>query len=264
MRAYLVILFVFSSATVGRSADPEELLRDGIDNYQRALETTERGLRTERFERAERYFAKAIDSIAPPVKADLYVNLGNAALGADHLAGAVLAYRRALRVDPSNEKARQNLVHARSILPGWVPVPEDEMLAFGSFVGSMRQLRSADWQSLAAVMFFIAALCFAASRVGPAKLRWIAYPVLFGWVAVIVFIAIHGALRGGDSPEEAVIVIPDVIARSADSPGAPAKLTEPLPAGVEITVIEQRDQWVHAALSDGRDLWLRASEIELI
>ena len=107
---------------VGAAAESTQLER-AIDAYTTALETTDRNLRLEEFARAEQLFRQVIDGdgqLAPVRNAELYVNLGNAALQAERLGPAIAAYRRALALAPQNAQARQNLVYARSLLPDWV------------------------------------------------------------------------------------------------------------------------------------------------
>ena len=106
---------------VAAGAESTQIER-AIDAYTAALETTDRNLRLEEFARAEQLFRQVIDGDgqhAPVRNADLYVNLGNAALQAERLGPAIAAYRRALALAPQNAQARQNLVYARSLLPDW-------------------------------------------------------------------------------------------------------------------------------------------------
>ena len=56
----------------------------------------------------------------------------------------------------------------------------------------------------------------------------------------------------------------EVTARSADSPNAPARLTQPLPGGTEVKVIEDRNDWLRVRLYDGRDAWLPATSVRQI
>ncbi len=97
----------------------------GIDSarvlYQSALEETDRLRRVRLFASAERTLRSlATANSATPA---LQVDWGNAALGAQDAGRAVLAYRRALRSDPGNERARANLAWLRGRLPSWLPRP---------------------------------------------------------------------------------------------------------------------------------------------
>jgi tetratricopeptide (TPR) repeat protein len=75
--------------------------------------------------------------------ADLYGNLGNAALLADNLPAAILAYQRGLRQDPGDRALHDNLEYARDQVaypvgvpsrpapdpwPPWLPRPADDLL----------------------------------------------------------------------------------------------------------------------------------------
>ena len=150
-----------------------EMLEEAIREYQAALDCPTRDARLERFQRAELLFAGVIEaasnrdgrSTPAGCSPELLVNAGNAALGAEHLGPAVLAYRRALSLDPDHRRARQNLHHARSLLPDWVPRPEEGGWLDTFFAWNTR-MSSAERRSLAALMFVAAAGLFAAS------LRW--------------------------------------------------------------------------------------------
>ena len=102
----------------------ESLVQQAVDRYTEALHTGARDARLAAFHRSEQLFAQA--AAVGVRNADLYTNQGNAALQAERLGGAVLAYRRALRLSPDQPRALQNLQHVRGLLPEWVPKPEDE------------------------------------------------------------------------------------------------------------------------------------------
>ena len=68
----------------------EQLALRGVESYREALDTAKRDLRLEGFHRSERFFAAAVAGGART--ADLYANLGNAALQGERLGDAVLAY----------------------------------------------------------------------------------------------------------------------------------------------------------------------------
>ena len=95
----LALLLALSVAPSATGAEPTKLLGDAIDAYTLGLNTEDRDQRLEEFRKAERFFGRVLeDGSRSP---DLYTNLGNAALQAERLGTAVLAYRRALRLDPS-------------------------------------------------------------------------------------------------------------------------------------------------------------------
>jgi hypothetical protein len=80
-----------------------------------------------------------------------------------------------------------------------------------------------------------------------------------------MFVGLLGsALLEPDRGGEAVVIEDGAVLRSADSPHAPAALERPLPAGLEVTVVEEREQWREIALADGRRGWLPRAAIERI
>ena len=232
-----------------------EIVPPAVAEYDRALTLDDRDARLEAFERAELQFRRAIEE-GTRENADLWTNLGNAALGAEHLGSAIHAYRTALRLDPDHRRARGNLDHARTLLPGWVPTPE-EGGALDTFLFWHQSMSPAERGVLASFSFLVAAAMLA---VGIARrrawLRNLALLPLVGWGALL-------ATSPGFEFETdvAVVTVEDTIARVADSGSAPSKFAEHLPAGVEVTILEEREGWRRVGLADGRDAWVPAAAV---
>ena len=64
-------------------------------------------------------------------------------------------------------------------------------------------------------------------------------------------------------PDDA-IVMDDVVVRAADSAGAPAALSQPLPRGVEVTVLERRAAWTRVRLAGGMTGWVPTGAVERV
>ena len=92
--------------------------------------------------------------------ADLYANAGTAALQAERLGPAVLAFRRALALDPDHTTSQRNLAHARTLLPAWVPKVGSDSV-FDTFFFWHRSLSTFERSAAAAVCFLLAALAIA-------------------------------------------------------------------------------------------------------
>jgi hypothetical protein len=233
------------------------LVREAVAAYGEALDTTERDLRLARFEEAARLFAAAARRGRP--SADLYANWGNAALQAERLGEAILAYRRALEVDPDHARARQNLAHARTLLPEWVP-KETPRTLFDSFFFWHRSLSPRERMRLAAACFAAATLALAASiRWRSGLLRTAAWVPALAWAGLFASLAVDAV--GGGRSAVAVVTAPEAVVRAADSIHAPARFSRPLPSGAEVRVLETRDDWLRVSLANGRDGWLRASSV---
>lgn len=233
-------------------------LREALDAYSMALAEPERDARLAGFARAERGFASLVEEgVRTP---SLYTNLGNAALQAQAPGRAVLAYHRALSLDPDASSARQNLIHVRSRLPAWVPRPESTRGLRGLF--DERRLPAPLRARLGALSFFLGGLC-ALLAVWRKEGAWRGLGMFFGlvWVLLMASFALGGSM--GDAPL-AVLTGDEVLARSADSALAPLALPEPLPAGVEVDLLEQRAEWSRVRLANGREIWVRSSSVTAV
>jgi tetratricopeptide (TPR) repeat protein len=256
----LVVLVVLGLALASKAdpapdSDPAATLQRALDQYAQALDESDRDTRLALFARAEEGFAAVID--AGYENAALYTNLGNAALQAEHPGRAVLAYQRALLLDPDAATPRQNLDHVRTLLPKWVPRPDrsdrlDALLLERRFPVALRSLAAAG-------CFAFAAFCFAISvRRREGIWRSLALFVAVVW-AILISTIVFGAL--GEREDRAVLTEDETFARSADSSLAPLALPEPLPAGVEVERLEERADWTRVRLANGRDVWVRSSNV---
>ena len=234
----------------------EETLDDAVQSYTRGLNGEARDARLAEFRRAERLFANL--EARGVSTADLYTNLGNAALQAEDLGAAVLAYRRALRLDADHPRALQNLDHARSLLPAWVPRPAPSGVLDSLFFWH-RTVPEPLRELLAAACFAAAALLVAASiRLRQTVLRNAAVLPGLAWLAITGSVLLDPA--SGD-PTAAVVTASETVARAADSGLAPSAFPQPLPGGVELRILEARPPWVRVRLANGRDAWVSESSV---
>ena len=234
--------------------DREVRLAEAADAYAAALSEPDRSARLDGFARAQRAFASLVEDGVST--AALYADLGNAALQAQDRGSAVLAYHRALRLDPDHRAARQNLEHVRSRLPGWVPRPEAAE-GFGGLFDDRLLPRPARARG-AALAFLLGALGLVlAVRDRPGAWRGFSAFAFVVWGVLFASTFVEGAR---DRPL-AVIVAAEAPARSADSALSALALPEPLPSGVEVDLLEERESWARVRLANGRDVWVRRSSV---
>jgi tetratricopeptide (TPR) repeat protein len=245
------------------AATSGEILEQAIQQYRQALDCADRDERLQRFQQAELLFARLVEGDSTDAEdgvrnADLFVNLGNAALAGERLGVAITAYRHALEIDPDHAQARQNLAHARTLLPDWVPRPNRGGL-FDTFFAFATQLSRSERQLAAAISFLLATLLIAAGiRWQRPALRNLALLPLVVWLGLVTSLAIEA--RSGTTGD-AVVTVDEVVARSADSVHATPRFGQPLPGGTEVQVLERRDDWWQIQLADGRDAWLPRSGV---
>jgi len=254
-----MLLALLLPAESPAAEDPERWLEPAISSYALGMESTQRDERLRHFGESERFFLAAIEAGAR--SADSWANLGNAALQAERLGPAILAYRRALTLDPDNPRAAQNLAHARRLLPDWLPVPAPGGVLDSFFVWQ-RNLSQSARANGAAACFAAAALSLALAgsiRLGFARFLAVFFALL--WLGLL-----GSAYLDPDSlaNREAVVIVPEAVGRAADSINAPLRFGESLPSGAEVRILEDRGGWLHIELHNGRDAWLLESAIERV
>lgn len=236
-------------------------LQLAIDTYASAMEQTDRDVRLEEFARAEQLFRQVIAGTAtqPAIEnAELYVNLGNAALQAERLGPAIAAYRRALTIAPHHPQARQNLAFARGQLPDWAR--RDTGVGLIDSLMFWRTLWSRDQTLLAsAACFFVAAVLVA---VGVATRR--TWPRTFALLPLLIWLVLLLSLQltnDRDAQWNAVAVAETAV-YAADSENSAPRMAKPLPSGTELSVVQQRERWIEVLLPDGRSGWVLASAVD--
>lgn len=242
----------------------EALLKDAIDAYQAGQSLTTRTARLAAFSRARQLFSAAIAQGAD--SADVYTNLGIAALQGEELGQAVLAFRRALLREPDHTTAKTNLLQARALLPAWVPTPKGHESA--SFFFWRDQLAETTVRTFAAAAFFVAA-CAGAIAIyltpgsnrspGRSPVRSGALGIALVSTLVWAALAVSTIVTPSQSNDIAVLLTDETAAFAADSEHAPTRFSAPLPGGTEVQVRQLRERWMRIELANGQDAWIRRS-----
>lgn len=241
------------------AASPEERVQQALDAYADAQALSERGQRLAAFQRAESLMRALLEEIEG--SPDLYANLGTAALQAEHLGTAVWAFRQALRLDPDHVRALQNVRHARTLLPAWVPRPSHEGV-WDTFFFWHDALSVAEHRAVAAFSFLLAALGVAATLYwGNGLARNVTVLPALVWIGMVVSLSVQG---GASGTQQGVIIVEEEVARAADSHNAPSRFAQALPGGTEVDVLERRQRWVKVGLANGRNAWVREAALGLI
>ncbi len=246
------------------STETEAVLQRATAAYTEAMEIRDRDQRLQAFLVAEQLYRQIMagaDQFAPVHNAPLYVNLGNAALQAERIGPAIVAYRRALLLDPAHQQARQNLAYARAVLPEWSRVESASGLADTLFVWRAIYSRP-QILSLAAVCFLGAASLLSASFIRRQPLwRHLAIVPSLGWLVLVASIA---AGHNDRLETEAVVISHELVMHAADSENSPRRLSSPLPSGAEVRIIREREQWAEIEVSGGRTGWVLNSGLERV
>jgi hypothetical protein len=195
--------------------------------------------------------------------ANLHSNLGNAEFRAGNIGLAIVSYRRAERLDPTNPVARAGLVAARSRVGALINPDPPTFAVDAVFVWRKWIPRSAvfgagviAWLGLWSLLGLrVTGLCRA-----PA-----------GWMIGLLAVAL--LTLGGQYAEQrllyhddnAVVIALEIVGRNGPNPVAyQPTFADPLVSGVECVLLEERDGWNQVRLKDGRTTWLPADALETI
>jgi tetratricopeptide (TPR) repeat protein len=258
MKNFYLLWLILPIVQVNAQPAAADHLQQALTAYEQAQNANAREQRLAGFRRAEQLFASTAEQGFD--NADIYANQGTAALQAEHLGSAIAAFRQALQRDPNHIRARLNLAHARSLLPLWVPKPEQDI--FDSFFSWHRSWSAGERMAAAAACFLLATLLIAAAiRWQVVVLRGLAVLPGLLWLALLTSVLADIWFTGYPP---AVVIVDETIARAADSINAPAAIAQALPEGSEVEVREIRRDWARVALVDGRSVWVPRSSLVLL
>ncbi len=186
--------------------------------------------------------------------AALYYDLGNAYFRLGKLGRAIVNYRRARRLAPTDPEINANLHYARNrvepyIKPGGGAQLLHRLLFWNNYT-SMRQrfgLAAAAW----IVGWGLLAAC----------LRRRSTPVLAGGIVLLVLGGANALSVGWQLHEDrthpaAVVVDGQYVLRLGRGEGYDPAITQPLGPGVELRIIARRGGWAEVELADGTTGWL--------
>lgn len=256
----IALLTISCSAAIAGS-DSETMLARAIEEYSSAMEETSRDQQLSAFAKSEQLFRQVAESLrseGQEPNAELLTNLANSALQAEHFGVAILNYRRALVHSPDSAQARQNLAFARTQVDDWAQYSADDPLIDTLFFWR-RSFSRSSILGVAALSFLLAGLLIAASiAFRLTLLRNLALLPVIVW-GVLLF----SLVGNRESQSDGVIVAGDVVLRSANSSNSQEVLSQPLPDGTEVQILERREGWVEVLIT-GRSGWVQEQEIALV
>lgn len=266
LRGFLVVLAVVLSGVESPALDTAavwNLYRDGEMSFRQANEL----LQTDP-EKARRLFEKAALAFETVSREGgiengrLFYNIGNIYFRLGDVGRAILNYRRAERFIPNDVNLQQNLNYARSRCVDKIePKPQTQVLRTIFFwhydLGA--PLRAWLLAGLSALLWLSAGIYLLKRR------SWLRH-VAICCAVLSLLLACSLAM---DANEQAtvrpgVILEAEVIGRKGDSATFEPTFKEPLHAGVEFNLVEERKGWFYIELADGRRCWIPESAAGLI
>lgn len=199
------------------------------------------------------------------VSAEIYYNLGNAYYRTDNITQALLAYERALQLSPGDNDIRFNLQYARSKTIDKI-TPESEMF-FVTWYHSLVNFTSVDrWANTAIISIVMALLLILVFLFAPQM--WARKFGFYGSAAFLMLFVIANLFafqqkRELETKQGAIVVAPTVNVKK--TPAASGTDVFVIHEGTRVDIIDRgMKQWRGIKLADGREGWLKTSQIEEI
>lgn len=265
LKKILTICLFLLTAT----AEAKLLKEQASELYNQANEHFRQANLTRAPDQAGRLYEKAILNFEKIINqgqienARLYYNLANSYFLQGQLGKAILNYRRAEKIDNSDEDIQKNLAFARSKRIDKIAVKTEkrilQTLFFWHYDFSLKV------KFLLTCIFF-GIICVSITVIvwfGRSK-AWMMSAVVCGILTFCFLISVVVERRTSMNKICGVIIDSEVVARQGDGVNYSPSFKEPLHQGTEFDLLEERPGWFHIKLSDGSDGWITEDSAELI
>ena len=199
------------------------------------------------------------------VSSEIYYNLGNAYYRTDNITQALLAYERALQLSPGDNDIRFNLQYARSKTIDKI-TPETEMF-FVTWYNSLVNFTSVDrWANTAIVSIVMALLLILVFLFAPQM--WARKSGFYGSAVFLLLFAFANLFAFQqkhelETKQGAIVITPTVNVKK--TPAASGTDVFVIHEGTRVDITDRgMKQWRGVKLADGREGWLKTSQIEEI
>lgn len=256
----MLMLCFLAPTTLATPFDADTAFAEANDAFARAIERWESDQDASRAAMVEALATYNAIVEHGPATAAVFANAGNAALFLDRDADAILAFRRALRIDPTDRVAIAGLDAARARVGATVP---------RSTAASAVELGLVWRRWISGGTLTVAALvCWTLiwMNVGVRSLGHV------GGLRRLPFLVAGGACAAAALAEQVLVHNTQagvVIVEATGYQGPSTAVFEPtfdapLPAGTEVTRREVRDGWWRVKLADGTETWIAGNAAELV
>lgn len=238
----LMLMPLSANAVTKQNADDEY----AKGNYQQAIKDYQEILKT-------------------GVSSEIYYNLGNAYYRTDNITQALLAYERALQLSPGDNDIRFNLQYARSKTIDKI-TPETEMF-FVTWYHSLVNFTSVDrWANTAIVSIVMALLLILVFLFAPQM--WARKSGFYGSAVFLLLFAFANLFAFQqkhelETKQGAIVIAPTVNVKK--TPAVSGTDVFVIHEGTRVDITDRgMKQWRGIKLADGREGWLKTSQIEEI
>ena len=197
--------------------------------------------------------------------AALYCNTGNAYFKSGNISKAILNYERALKLDPSYEDARYNLELSNNMIQDRIdPVPDFILKVWAK---DLCWLMDSDGWAVAFIIMFALMLAmillFVLSPSVAGRRTGFFTGIVFLLLAIMSLSFSLWQKNDYMKADKAIVMRPVSSVKSSPSSEASQDLFV-LHEGTKVDILDQVGSWSNIELADGRQGWIRTSDIEKI
>lgn len=251
----LAVVTVLTLTMLARAQDgPGAVFAEAQATFSRALELarTDAGGARDVFAQAAAGF-EHVSRLVAHRSPRVLVNAGNAHVFAGDLGSGVIAYRRALALDPADARAREGLRSVRARLWGDPPARAGWLSGLVDRAGRIPR----GWAlALGVILWWLGWASLAIPRLIRARSGAVALALLGG--VIVGGVLAERALSTPAAARVLVVDSPPALKGPGEGLYQPS-FTSPLKAGTEARAREVREGWVRIALPDGRETWVPES-----
>lgn len=229
-----------------------DITADRAARFQAALTQAREAQTREALEGAIQNFQSLIDEGI--VNGHLYYNLGNAYYRLDDLGYAILNWRRAQSLCPGDADIERNLAFGRSERREQFKPPDSQQVLNLLFFWHQWPATTRYWLALSALALF---WCLLLTRLFVRKALLTLSSILCLALALALAVSTFLSFHDRNQHPPAVLVAPQTHVYRGNSTTYEEVFTEPVHAGAEVKIIENRDGWLRIAFPNGENGWVR-------
>ena len=254
---------VMAQASVLSNDEIHELYEEGKEYFREAnmLINKDQELAQETYQKAALRFERIVKE-GHIQSGKLYYNIGNIYFRMKDVGRAILNYRRAQQYIPNDPNLHQNLQFARDKRLDSVDEKQKtkilKTLFFWHYDFSTRL------KSLIFIIGFVGGWLLALVHLFLRK-RFLIYMTGAAALCSMCFLgSLFVEQRSHQIMRPGVVLASELVARKGDSIAYEPSFLEPIHAGTEFLLLENRADWLHVELADGRRCWVPSNEVELV
>ena len=243
-----------------------------VTSFAGYVEDADKAYNKKDYTEALALYTKALDEDG--MSSELYYNIGNTQYRLNNLGQAIIAYERALKLDPSNSLARRNIEFVKTKI---TDRPEDDSSFLANLHSRIVSQMSPDAWAWTAFAFFVAFMSLIAVYIFTSNITVRKIGFFGGIVTLAIFVytlvIAWTTARDINTHDTAVVIVPTT--NLCSSPATPKDKTDkvvPIHEGTKLSIIDSLAtpddpttlMWYHVKINNTSSAWVKSSDIERI